>query len=115
LQIFIMVIGLFNTWLFVSGININLRELDQLQLYPKKIKAFSCYVLLPLLLLYLLILYSYGFRIMLIWDWPRGIVSYMVLCISVLGILTFLLLYPYGFLQGNRWIKKANKAYFILM
>ena len=73
------------------------------------------YVLLPLLTLYLLILYSYGTKILILWDWPKGIVSYLIISFSIIGILTFLLLHPYGNQIENVWIKKASKAYYFIL
>ena len=94
LEFYIVIIGLFNTWFFVSGIPSNLEELENVNEYPKGLKIFAQYVLLPLLVLYLIILYAYGAKILIFWDWPKGIVSYLISCVSVLGILTVLLFYP---------------------
>ena len=111
-EIYIVIIGIFNTWFFVSGIPTNLEELENINEYPKGLKIFAQYVLLPLLVLYLVILYAYGAKILIYWDWPKGIVSYLISCVSVLGILTVLLFYPYGLLKDNAWIKKFTKAFY---
>src|SRR5690554_7276939 len=107
-------IGFFNTWFFLSGIP---EKLDQSEgaYPPKELKVFAQYILLPLLAVYLLILYGYGAKIVLIWDWPRGIVSYLIICVAVLGITTFLLLYPYSRLEGTNWIKKSTLAFYCLL
>lgn len=113
-EIWIAVVGFFNTWFFVAGIPKDFDQLDNIHEYPKGLKTFSQYVLLPLLGLYLIILYSYGTKIFVTWNWPKGIVSYLIIFVSVLGILTFLLLHPYG--KGeNTWIKKASKGYYFLL
>lgn len=114
-RIFIIVGGLFNTWFFVSGIPKNFTELEQTTTYPKELKFFAQYILLPLLGVYLVILYAYGSKIILSWDWPRGIVSYLIICVSVLGIFTFLLMHPYGKMKENNWIYKFSKAYYFLL
>src|SRR5690554_6243704 len=61
-QLFILMIGLVNTWFFLSGIP---KKLDQPEwgYPPKELKAFAQYILLPLLAVYLLILYGYGTKI----------------------------------------------------
>jgi hypothetical protein len=114
-EIWIATLGFFNTWFFVAGIPLDFDELDSIHEYPKGLKIFSQYVLLPLLVLYLIILYSYGTKIFVLWDWPKGIVSYLIICVSVLGILTFLLLHPYGTTSENSWIKKASKGYYFML
>ena len=114
-EIWVVVIGFFNTWFFVAGIPRDFDQLDTIYDYPKGLKTFSQYVLLPLLTLYLLILYSYGTKILILWDWPKGIVSYLIISFSIIGILTFLLLHPYGNQIENVWIKKASKAYYFIL
>lgn len=114
-EIFIVTIGAFNTWFFMAGIPQNLETLEADTHYPKGLKVFTQFVLLPLLLLYLVILYGYMAKIITAWDWPKGIVSYMISIVSVLGILTFLLLYPYGQQKENSWIKKFTSAYYMVL
>ncbi len=114
-ELFIIIAGIFNTWFFVNGIPESFEELESMDDYPKGLKIFAQYILLPLLALYLLILYVYGAKILYLWDWPKGIVSYLIICISIIGILTFLLLYPFGNFKENNWIKKAGKQYYFLL
>ncbi len=115
LEFYIVIVGLFNTWFFVSGIPENLEELETIDKYPKGLKIFTQYVLLPLLILYLIILYAYAAKILITWDWPKGIVSYMISCVSILGILNVLLFYPYGFLKDNKWINKFNRSFYFIL
>ncbi len=114
-ELFIAIAGVFNTWLFVAGIPLNFEQLDSTTTYPRGLKMFAQYILLPLLLLYLLILYGYGIKIILSWNWPEGIVSYLIMVVSVLGILNMLLIYPYALQTENQWIKKVSKAYYLLL
>lgn len=113
LWIFISI--LFSSWFFVSGIPKNLDELEKSVEYPSGLKTFGQYILLPLLMIYFVILYTYGAKIIFTWDWPKGVVSYMISAYSVLGILTFLLLYPWGKIEGTTWVKKFSKLFYILM
>ncbi len=115
LDLFIFIIGFFNTWFFISGIPKTFSDLEGIKEYPKGLKVFSQFVLLPLLILYLVILYGYAGKITFLWNWPKGIVSYLIVCVSVLGILTLLLIHPYGNLQGNAWIKKFSRIYYFIL
>ncbi len=114
-QVFILVIGIFNSWFFLSGIPTNLEEEITAQSYPKGLRIFTQFILIPLLLIYLTILYFYGGKIILLWDWPRGIVSYMIIAISVLGIFTNLLLFPIQGQKESGWIKKFYATFYYLL
>ena len=114
-EILIVIIGGFNTWFFVAQIPQDLNALEHIQHYPKTLKIFGQYILLPLLVLYLAILYVYSFTILLTWNWPKGVVSYLIICIAAVGIIALLLMYPYGNLKENRWIKTFTKFYYYLL
>ena len=114
-ELWVVIIGLFTTWFFLSGIPKDIEQLEVNRDYPRGLKIFAQYVLLPLLVLYLIILYAYGAKITILWDWPKGIVSYLISCVSVLGILTVLLFYPYGEIKENAWIKKSSKIFYLIL
>lgn len=114
-ELWIFIVGFFNTWFFVAGMPENYDELDKIAHYPFGLKVFTQYILLPLLMLYLLILYAYGAKIVALWDWPKGVVSYLIVCVAVLGIFVFLMIYPYGQKEENSWIKKFSKAYYFIL
>ena len=115
LKLYIIIIGLFNTWFFVSEIPSNIGELENIKTYPKGLKVFTQYVLLPLLAIYLIILYAYGAKVLIYWNWPKGIVSYLISCVSILGVLTTLLLYPYGLLKESIWINRVTKIFYFIL
>lgn len=113
-EVYILTGGIFNTWYFLAGIPLEF-ELKEKVNYPNGLKIFTQFILIPLLLIYLTILYVYGGKIILTWDWPRGIVSYLIVAISVLGIFTNLLLFPYQKEQEGGWIKTFYKAFYFLL
>lgn len=115
LQTFAVIFGVFNTWFFLAGIPESFENTGSLDEYPKGLKVFTQFVLIPLLLVYLCILYFYGAKIIISGDWPKGIVSYMIIAIAVLGIFTNLLLYPYQQWKESGWIKKFHKGYYIFL
>ncbi|WP_373399815.1 DUF4153 domain-containing protein [Algoriphagus halophilus] len=113
--IFIVSIGLFNTWYFLAGAPTDFEEAVSLSNYPKGLKIFTQFILIPLLLVYMTILYIYGGKIIFTWDWPKGIVSYMIIAISVLGIFTNLLLFPIQDQKESSWIRTFYKAFYFLI
>ena len=114
-QIFAITFGVFNTWFFLAGIPKTFDNEVSQDDYPKGLKIFTQFILIPLLLVYLCILYFYGAKIIITEDWPKGIVSYMIIAISVLGIFTNLLLYPYKQRRESRWIKKFHRGYYLFL
>ncbi|MEB2775595.1 DUF4153 domain-containing protein [Algoriphagus sp. D3-2-R+10] len=114
-QIFTITFGVFNTWFFLAGIPKTFDNKLTQDDYPKGLKIFTQFILIPLLLIYLCILYFYGAKILITGDWPKGIVTYMIIAISVLGIFTNLLLYPYQQWKESGWIKKFHRAYYICL
>jgi len=114
-ELWFILLGLFTTWSFLAGIPENLDELEQSTDYPKVIKIFAQYILSPLVLVYLLILYAYIIRILIVWDWPQGWVGRLILGFAASGIFTLLLLHPIRNKAENNWINRAAHWFYWLM
>ena len=114
-QLFFFILGVFNTWFFLSGLPENLDELENMDFYPKGLKIFTQYVLLPLVIIYLLILYLYMGKIIIQWQLPMGWVSYLVLGFSTTGIFSLLLIEPLREMEGINWIKKFSKWFYLIL
>ena len=102
-HIFFFLAGVFNTLFFLAGVPRSFIERETEQTYPREIKIFTQFVLLPLVTIYLTILYAYSSKILLQWSLPRGWVSYLVLSFSIAGVLSLLLIYPVRNVEGNNW------------
>lgn len=89
--------------------------LKSAQPYPLVLKFFVQYVLIPLLIIYLLILYSYGLMILIEWDLPQGWVSYLVLAYSFLGVLSLLLLHPLREVADKFWVRFFSQAFYMTL
>lgn len=101
-----------NTYLFLKNTPA-LEVSDADRQYPKGLKLFTQYVLLPLVAIYLVILICYELKIITKWSLPAGWVSYLVLASGVFGILAFLLLYPIR--EGKAWVKQFTKLFYWLL
>ncbi len=104
-QLWILLAGIFNTWFFLAGVPDNLTSLNADSSYPKGLKVFTQFVLLPLVGLYFIILISYEIKIVVEWELPKGWVSQLVLWYAVVGIFSMLLLHPLREMSENKWIK----------
>ena len=115
LRLWIIIVGLFNTLFFLSGITQPLKQLNEEKSYPKGLKVFTQYVLIPLTSIYLLILLVYEAKILLEWSLPESSVAILILGYAVFGILSLLLVHPLQHLEENKWIKLYSKSFYLLM
>jgi hypothetical protein len=114
-ELWVLIIGVFATWFFLAGVPEDLDRLDDETDYPKGLKVFAQYVLLPLLSVYLVILYAYLTKIIVQWSWPQGWVSRLTLSFAGAGISTLLLLQPIREKTENMWIRVATRWFWVIM
>lgn len=115
LQLFIFLVGIFNTWFFLAGVPELGLSSQTKSPYPKALKVFVQYVLIPLVTVYISILYLYTIKILLQWELPNGWVSYLVLSFSIVGIFSLLLLYPIRNHEDSKWINIYSKGYYFAL
>jgi Domain of unknown function (DUF4153) len=115
LELWILIIGLFNTWFFLAGVPDDLGRLDAISDYPKGLRVFAQYILFPIVLIYLVILYAYLGKILVSWDWPQGYVSKLILGFSGIGIFLLLFLPPLRDRAENVWVTKAARWFYIVL
>nr|MBP6730986.1 DUF4153 domain-containing protein [Chitinophagales bacterium] len=111
-DLWIVIAGLFNTIFFLGGIEDPVEELNNETGYPKGLKIFTQYVLLPLVTVYLLILYAYMAKIIALRSLPQGWVTNLILGFSVTGILSLLLVWPLREQEENKWIKTFTRFFY---
>ena len=111
-QLWILIAGLFNTWVFLAGVPKDLEALNRGGEYPNGLKVFTQFILLPLVVLYFAILITYEAKIIVDWNWPKGWVSELVLWYSIVGILSLLLLHPLRDRLESRWIQATSKWFY---
>ena len=80
--------------------------------FPKPLKVLLQFILIPLVSLYLLILYSYAAKIIFTRVWPEGIVSYLIISYSLVGIVTIILLSPLKDESNFAWTKTFSRYFF---
>jgi hypothetical protein len=113
--VLILIAGLFNTCFFLAGVPADLRGLDQDQTYPKGLKIFTQYVLIPLVTIYVVILLAYEIKIALQWNLPKGSVSSLILGYAVFGLLSIMLVFPIKDEEEYKWIKSYARSFYFLM
>jgi hypothetical protein len=102
-NLFFAMIGCFQPVFFLAGVPRDFAALEVDMEYPRGLKAFTQFVLAPLVAAYTAILYAYGFKIVAAHSWPHGWVAMPVLILSGVGILAALLLHPLRERPEEKW------------
>jgi hypothetical protein len=92
-QLFIFCLGIMNTWIYLADFPKNIFSNTTIY-FNKAIEVLIKYILIPLVLLYLIILYAYSAKIVLLWELPKGWVSYLVIALSALGFTIQVIINP---------------------
>ncbi|WPU94624.1 DUF4153 domain-containing protein [Mucilaginibacter sabulilitoris] len=113
--LWVWIVGMFTTIFFLAGVPVETHLLDEDQSYPKGLKIFTQYVLIPLSTVYVIILLAYEVKILVEWNLPKGLVSNLVLGYAVFGILSLLLVYPIREHDENKWLKTYARSFYFLL
>ncbi|MEO6094503.1 MAG: DUF4153 domain-containing protein, partial [Fibrobacteria bacterium] len=121
----ILVLGVFNTCFFLGGVprstdpplrtGETAAEGAPVFLYPRQLRILGQIILMPLVCIYLIIVYAYAARTLMIWRWPTGWVTYLLLSFSALGILCFFLIQPLAERSANRWVKAYSRHFHLAL
>lgn len=101
-----------SSFIFLLFNDKGLNNLEKDGTYPIVLKFFTQFILIPLLLIYVTILYFYSVKIVINWQLPRGWVSYLVLAYSIVGILALLLVHPLKEENAKSWVRIFSKAFY---
>ena len=115
LWLVIVTVFAFNTWVFVGGVPRDIAALESVTDYPRALKVFAQYILIPLVVIYLAILTTYLVKIVVTTVWPSGWIGWMVSSVAVVGILALLLVWPVANQIENRWVATYTRWFFIFM
>jgi hypothetical protein len=113
--LFTWIVGIFSTLFFLGGVPANFESLEADVSYPKGLKVFTQYVLIPLATVYVVILLSYEIKILVQWELPKGLVSNLILGYAVFGFLSLLLVYPIREQEENKWLKTYTRSFYFLL
>jgi hypothetical protein len=99
------VMGIFAPIFFLAKIprsneDINIKE------YPHILKILLLYIVMPLISIYTFILYIYFVKILIIQQWPEGLVTHLVLWYAIISIITIFFISPLQ--QKNSWVKSFS-------
>jgi len=102
----------FNTIFFLGGLPKEVLSLEEDLSFPNGLKKFVQYVLMPLVVIYLGILYVYSVKITFLTEFPEGFVTYLILAFAIAGMLALLLVSPLQSDEKTPWVKWYTKVYY---
>jgi hypothetical protein len=110
------IFGIFgSTFIFLLFNKRGLQDLEKEEDFPVILKFFTQFILIPLLIIYVVILYFYSIKILINWELPRGWVSYLILAYSIVGIFALLLVHPLKEQTAKSWVKLFSKIFYITL
>lgn len=114
-RIWLLITGIFNTCIFLAGVPEDPLQLNEETLYPKGLKIFTQFILIPLVSIYVIILLAYELKIILQWELPCGWVANLIIAFAVFGILSLLLVFPVRKDLENKWITIYSKVFYWIL
>lgn len=94
MRIWIVCSLLLAPWIFMSFIPKDAAAAEDAVPYPRRLEKLSRHVFIPLVAVYMLLLYAYIVKIGIAREWPQGTLGYLIAGVSGLGLFTWLALYP---------------------
>lgn len=92
-QVFLFCLGIVNTWIYLSDFPTDIHKQTEIH-FKKTLEVLVKYILIPLIILYIVILYAYAAKILVQWELPQGWVSYLVMALALLGFLVQVIINP---------------------
>ncbi len=99
-DLFIVLSGIFTPLFFLAYVPRYGETMDEMQ-YPQLLQLLLKAILLPLLTVYIAILYVYMSTILISMEWPKGVVTNLVLWFSILSMIILFFTLPLR--KQSRW------------
>ncbi|MBW2961654.1 DUF4153 domain-containing protein [Mesonia aestuariivivens] len=104
-ELFVFCIGIINTFIYLSDFPKDIHHTKELH-YSKALDVLIKYILIPIIILYLVIVYAYSLKILFIWELPKGWVSYLISILSIVGFIIHIIIEPIRKQHKNLIINK---------
>ena len=113
-QMFIICLGIVNTWIYLADFPKDIHN-EVVINYTKALEVLVKYILIPLVILYLIILYAYSLKILINWNLPKGWVSYLIVALSLLAFSIQILVNPIQKTIKSRAINQFHPWFYYLL
>lgn len=96
IYLFFFILGCVSLPVFLHGIPSAKEDTQEMNpAWMRSLSVFVQWVVLPLILLYFVVLYAYGAKIMWVQEWPQGVTGTLALGFLSLGWIAYHLSYPF--------------------
>lgn len=112
-QLFVICLGVVNTCIYLSDFPKEIQH-NRFFVFNKALAVFVKFILLPLLLLYFVILYIYGFKILFSWELPQGWLSALICVLAIIGFIVQIMIDPWEE-KSSVLIRKFHPLFYILL
>ncbi|MGK0251698.1 MAG: hypothetical protein ACI81G_001136, partial [Gammaproteobacteria bacterium] len=112
-QLFVICLGIVNTWVYLSDFPKEIRHSIHMH-FNKPTVVFVKFILIPLVSLYMIILYAYALKIFMNWELPKGWVSYLITALAGLILLIQLIIHPIRITHESRLIRRFQPLFYWL-
>ncbi|MFC6860617.1 DUF4153 domain-containing protein [Zunongwangia atlantica] len=112
LDLLIICLGIINTFIYLSDFPKDIYNTRQIR-YSKALDVLIKYILIPIILLYLIIVYAYSLKILFSWELPEGWVSYLITILSISGFIIHIIIAPIRQKHENLIINKFYPFFYL--
>lgn len=102
IHVWFLICGIFIPGYFLAGVPNEDEDILSIE-YSKVLKILLLYIIMPLISIYTIILYIYFIKIVIAFQWPKGIVANLVLWYSAITSIVIFLISPLK--DENNWVK----------
>jgi hypothetical protein len=115
IRLWMVMTFVFHPWFFLSGVPEDLGALQDDTTYPRGLRVFTQYVLVPIVVIYLVILTAYLAKVVVTREWPSGWIGFLVSGVAGVGILSWLLVHPLEEREEHAWVKTFTRGFYIAL
>ncbi|SEA07457.1 protein of unknown function [Psychroflexus halocasei] len=113
-QLYVICLGIINTFIYLADFPKKIHNTQKLA-YSKALDVFLKFILIPILVIYLIIVYAYTFQILILWELPQGWVSYLISILAIIGLIIQIIIEPLRQTHPNILIRKFYPYFYILL
>lgn len=113
-QLYVICLGIINTFIYLADFPEKIHNTQKLR-YSKALDVFLKFILVPILIIYLIIVYAYAFKILFLWELPQGWVSYLISILAIIGLIIQIIIEPLRETHHNILIRKFHPYFYITL